>query len=145
MFPPFFSLPPLPRCHSPAVPLQWEPLCVEEGNLHRAQHHRGQAVDWPGRSTNYIMALLPPPPMFVPVHVSLLRSSCVLIVWPCVCLIQSISMCPVCQPSMCKRYLSSNVSYFHPVAVCNVIQAGGVSVVWRQRSMATEQNSTAHE
>lgn len=37
-----------PRCHSPPVPLQREPLRVEKGHLHSAQHHCGQAVDRPG-------------------------------------------------------------------------------------------------
>ncbi|KAJ8263622.1 hypothetical protein COCON_G00160790 [Conger conger] len=34
-------------CDPPAVPLQREPLRVAQGHLHRAQHHRGEAVDRP--------------------------------------------------------------------------------------------------
>lgn len=37
------------------VSFQWEPLCVEEGHLHSAQHHCGQALDRPGKVINPIV------------------------------------------------------------------------------------------
>lgn len=36
------------RKHSPAVPLEWKPLCVEQSDFHSAQYYCREALDWSG-------------------------------------------------------------------------------------------------
>ena len=42
---------PVCRLHPPGVPGQWTSLRVEQGHLHRPQHHSGEVVDWSGGSS----------------------------------------------------------------------------------------------